>query len=76
MATHIHKHVDGKLYRRDFVTGRRKSPPEIKCQHQMISLPPNLKREVKDWKERTGKSFSEWIADQMRDTIYTETVQP
>ena len=74
MATHSVTHVDGVQYARTFTTGRRKLPKEIKHQHQIISLPPHLKREVKEWKKRTGVSFSEWVADRMREVVYIETV--
>lgn len=74
MATHIVTNVDGDLRRRIFVTGRTPKPDELKYVAQGLKLPPELKKFVPRWKEITGKCFSEWVQDEMRNTVYTETV--
>lgn len=47
---------------------------ELKAVRRNITLPPNLDREAKEWKERTGMTFSAWVELKMLEIIHTETV--
>lgn len=73
MAYHIHTHVDGKQYRREFITGRHKSPIEFKAVRRNITLSPSYDLEAESWKDRTGMSFSAWVEWKMYELIHTET---
>lgn len=76
MAAKLVKHVDGKLYRREFPTGRTPKAPQDKMVQQGLKLLPFLKTYVPKWKAITGKSFNRWVNDEMMKVIlvYTETV--
>lgn len=67
------KHADGKLYVREWQTGRHKLPDRAKAKHKTISLNPNALQMAKGWELITGQDFSSWVEEMIYKRVHIET---